>query len=36
MKPKEEIINSLRGQVSILYDGLKKMQALVDVRTQFS
>ena len=35
-KLKEEIIKSLRGQVSALYDDLKKMKAQVDQQVQYS
>ena len=35
-KIKEEIIKSLRGQVSILHDDLKKMEAQLDQQAQYS
>ena len=35
-KLKEEMIKSLRGQISVLHDDLKKMEAQVDQQAQYS
>ena len=35
-KLKEKIINSLRGQVSVLHDDLKKIQAQVEEQAQYT